>query len=360
MSRSAIAYLSTKNLHHNLDIIRLKAPTSQIIAVVKANAYGHGIRAVSQRLHNVVYAFGVASIDEALIIRSVGIKTPVLLMEGVFEPSELEEASREGFEVVFHSPHQIEWLKRFNLKQPIIAWLKVNTGLARLGVNHDDVKKHYDTLMASQNIIKPVRIISHFACADIPNHSLNQVQINRFKKIVQQYDTYYSLCNSAGLFNYPEQHYQFIRPGVCLYGVSPFDSASAQNLNLKPVMTLKTSLIAINQLKKGDFVGYGAQYTCDEDMPVGVVAFGYGDGYPFTAQNGTPILINDTRCPLVGRVAMDMLMVDLRPCKVPPSIGDTVTLWGEDLPLEDVVHHTQDITWNMITSIQNRVKFVWH
>jgi alanine racemase len=358
MSRSAIAYLSTENLLHNLNVIKKTAPKSQVIAMVKANAYGHGIRSVGLRLKDDVDLFGVASIDEALILRKVGVTTPIILMEGVFEQQELYEASQNNFHVVFHSPHQIEWLNTIKLKTPLFSWLKVNTGLGRLGIPFDKTEEYYSILSRSQNIFNPLRIMSHFSCSDVKDHRLNQHQILNFNKIVNSISTEYSFCNSGGIFSFPTEHHHFIRPGISLYGISPFSNISAKELNLKPVMTLKSSLIAIQNMQKGDAIGYGATYICEENMPVGVVAFGYGDGYPITAKSGTPLLINNTLCPIIGRVSMDMMMVDLRESQN-PKIGDPVILWGENLPVEDVVKHTQDITWNMLTSIQHRVKFIW-
>ncbi|MBP9752901.1 MAG: alanine racemase [Proteobacteria bacterium] len=358
MSRTAVAYLSTENLLHNFNVIKKKAQHSKIIAMVKANAYGHGIRSVAKRLKSVADLFGVASIDEAHILRSVDVLNPIILMEGVFEKNELIDASEQGFHVVFHSLHQIEWLQNISLKKPIHAWLKVNTGLGRLGITREDAASVYKILNDSANVLKSVKILSHLACADIKDHPLTLKQDEEFKNIAQQFDTELSFCNSAGLFTLPHHHHQYVRPGLTLYGISPFAHISSKELNLKPVMTLKTSLIAIHMMHKGDSIGYGATYICDEDMPIGVIAFGYGDGYPITAKNGTPVLIKGIKCPIVGRVSMDMMMVDLRPLDS-YSINDEVTLWGDGLSIEDVVTHTQDITWNMLTSIQNRVKFIW-
>ena len=358
MSRTAIAILSTENLLHNLSVIKEKVKPAKIIAMVKANAYGHGIRSVALRLDKYVDMLGVASIDEALALRKIGVNVPIMLAEGVFEANELLVASTEKFHVVFHNELQVEWLEKTSLPLPLEAWIKINTGMGRLGFEMAQAKEFYLRLCASPCVAKPVRVMSHFACSDEVDHPLNQKQIQEFKNFTKDIEGEFSLCNSGGIFNFPDCHYDYVRPGIALYGISPFLGKSAQDLNLKPVMTLQTSLISSQIFKKGASVGYGARYRCSEDMPVGIIAFGYGDGYPITAQDGTPVLVNNIECSLIGRVSMDMIAVDLRNCPK-AKIGDPVTLWGTGLPLEQVVKHTSNITWDLLTGVQNRVKFLW-
>ncbi len=362
MSRTAIAILSTENLHHNLQGIQDKVKPAKIIAMVKANAYGHGLRSVSLRLDKHVAMLGVASIDEAIALRKSGVKCDILLAEGVFEATELMVASTEKCQVVFHHASQIEWLQKSLGPLPLQAWLKVNTGMGRLGFSLKDAKSAYKQLCESPLIAKPVRLMSHFACADEPEHPLNAEQIKAFQTLIQdlniQHETHYAFCNSAAIFAFKECYYDYVRPGIALYGISPLKGVSAETLNLKPVMTLQSSLISIQNMPKGASIGYGARYQCPESMPVGVVAFGYGDGYPVSAKDGTPLLVNGLECPLVGRVSMDMLMVDLRPC-THAKVGDPVILWGEGLPIERVVEHTSNITWDLLTGVQHRVKFLW-
>ncbi|MBS0185523.1 MAG: alanine racemase [Proteobacteria bacterium] len=358
MSRTATAILSTENLLHNLTVIKEKVKGAKIIAMVKANAYGHGIRSVALRLDKHVDMLGVASIDEAMALRKIGVNAPILLSEGIFEPNELLVAATEKFHVVFHNELQVEWLEKASLPLPLEAWIKINTGMGRLGFELEQAKKFYKRIMDSSSIVSPVKVMSHFACSDDKDHPLNQQQIHLFKDFIKDIQSEFSLCNSGGIFNFPEYHYDYVRPGLALYGISPLLGKSAQDLNLKPVMTLQTSLISTQVFKKGSSVGYGARYQCPEDMPVGIIAFGYGDGYPITAQDGTPILVNNIECSLIGRVSMDMIAVDLRHCPH-AKIGDPVVLWGADLPLERVVSHTSNITWDLLTGVQNRVKFLW-
>ncbi len=358
MSRSAIAILSTENLLHNLTVLKKAAPRSKVIAMVKANAYGHGLRSVSIRLDPYIDMLGVASLDEALALRKIGVKVPILLAEGVFEPSELSVAASENCHVVFHHETQLEWLEKSTLPLPLQAWIKINTGMGRLGFNLEQAYTYYNRLASNPQIQKPLRMISHFACADEKDNPLNTTQIKNFKALTRSLQTEFSFCNSAAIFNFPACHYEFIRPGLALYGVSPLKGIYASALNLKPVMTLQTRLISIQKMPKDAYVGYNARYQCPEEMPVGIVAFGYGDGYPLTAQDGTPVLINQKICTLIGRVSMDMMALDLRNCPT-AQIGDLVTLWGEGLPIEEVAEHTSNISWDMLTGIQHRVKFFW-
>ena len=358
MSRSALAILSTQNLLHNVGVIREKVKPAKLIAMVKANAYGHGLRSVAARLSGHVDILGVASIDEALALRQAGIHTPIMLAEGVFDPNELIIASTENFHVVFHTIDQLEWLDKSCCPVPLQAWVKINTGMGRLGFSLTQAPLAYERLNASPQIQKPIRLMSHFACADEKDHPLNQEQIKNFCHFTETIKTDYSLCNSAALFHFPNYHYNYVRPGLALYGVSPIPGVCAEDLKLKPVMTLQTRLISVQIYEKGTPIGYGARYRCPKKMPVGVVAFGYGDGYPVTAKDGTPVLVNNTQCPLIGRVSMDMLTVDLRPCPT-AQVDDPVILWGTGLPIEQVAAHTHNITWDMLTGVQHRVKFLW-
>ena len=359
MSRTAIATLSTGNLLHNVAVIKNRAPKSKIIAMIKANAYGHGIRSVGMRLEDKVDMLGVASIDEALILRSVGIKTPIILMQGIFEEAELNFAAEEGFHVVFNNLLQIEWLK----KQPkystkIQAWIKINTGMGRLGFQLETSMQAYQALLEDKNISKPIRVMSHLSCAEDLAHPLNSLQISNFLSFTDGLDTELSLCNSAGIFNFPQYALDYVRPGIALYGVTPIAEKNPSDYNLKPVMTLHSTIITIQKLKKGDCVGYGARFFCPEDMPVGIVAIGYGDGYPINANNTTPVLVEGRLCNLVGRISMDMLAVDLR-FAGDIKIGDRVVLWGDGLPVEQVAKSSQTIPWSLLTSVQHRVKFEW-
>ncbi|MBP7190610.1 MAG: alanine racemase, partial [Rickettsiaceae bacterium] len=252
MSRTASALLSTENLLNNLRVVKSKAPNSKIIAMVKANAYGHGIRSTSLRLDGHVDMLGVASIDEAMALRNAGVKAEILLAQGLFEHAELEIASSEGFNVVFHNEEQTKWLVEANsLPKPVKCWIKVNTGMGRLGMGVEVAKSCYNKLLGHKNVDGTIRIMSHFACADEKDNPMNQRQIDCFNSLVKDTNSEYSFCNSAAIFNFPQCHYDYVRPGIALYGVSPIDGVSAVELGLKPVMTLQTSLMSVQNLKKG-------------------------------------------------------------------------------------------------------------
>lgn len=358
MSRAALAILSTENLLHNLAVIKSHAPHSQVIAMIKANAYGHGLRSTALRLEKQVSSFGVASIDEAMALRRVGIKIPITLMEGVFEPDELLIAACENFHVVFHDETQLQWLKMFLLPLPLTVWLKVDTGMGRLGFTLDQAEHAYERLSSNPQIKQPIGIMSHFACADEVTHPLNQTQINNFKQFIRDKSGPKSLCNSAALVAFPDQQYDAIRPGLALYGVSPIAQVPAATLTLKPVMTLQTRLMAVRCVQKNSTLGYGARFVCSEDMRIGVIAMGYGDGYPRTAQDGTPVLVNGVRCHLVGRISMDMITIDLQACPH-AQVNDPVILWGNGLPIEEVAQYTHQSPYDMLTAVQSRVKFHW-
>ncbi|MFA5041416.1 MAG: alanine racemase [Bdellovibrionales bacterium] len=358
MARKTLCTLSTANLLHNLETIKAKTQKAKILAMVKANAYGHGIRSVSQRLQGHVDALGVASIDEGLALRQAGVTTPITLVEGVFAPDELITASEQGFSIVFHSRHQIEWLQQTKLPTKVEAWLKINTGMGRLGFSAEEGSEAMRILSESPSILHPIGIISHFACADEPHHPMNAKQIEAFRAFTKKHQGPKSFCNSAAIFAFPEMHYDWVRPGLALYGASPLAGISAASLGLKPVMTFTTELIAIQQFKKGEAIGYGAGFTCPEDMTVGIASVGYGDGYPRLVKEGTSVLVGEERCSLVGRIAMDMAAVDLRYCPG-AAVGDKVTLWGEGLPVEELAEYSDRVAYDLLTGIQNRVRFEW-
>lgn len=367
MARAALALLSTENLLHNVAMLRKRVFPAKIVAVVKANAYGHGIRSVGLRIASCVDLLGVASIEEALALRKVGVSAPILLMEGIFDPQELHVAAAEDFQIVIHEHAQVEWLGQYDstsskkLYKPLGLWIKVDTGMGRLGFPPDQVPALYRRLLAHSFVHSSIGVISHLACSDLLSHPMNGQQIQAFEALLRQLpaNTHpLSLCASGGIVHFPHCFYDYVRPGLLLYGVSPIAGTMARDFGLRPVMTLQSSIIAIHQLTQGDTIGYGARYACALDTTVGVLAMGYGDGYPFSARDGTPILIHDMFCPLIGRVSMDMITVDLTHCPR-ARIGDPAILWGEGLPLEQIAKYTDEIPHTLVTGVQHRVKFVW-
>ncbi len=358
MARVAIAILSTENILHNLEVIKKQTLGREVIAMIKANGYGHGLRSVAMRLDGKVASFGVASVDEALALRKVNIKAPITLMSGAFEPDDLLIASCQNFHLIFHEKQQIDWLQSIKLPKPVKIWLKIDTGMGRLGFALEEAESAYELLSKNPQVIQPIGIISHLACSEEKNHPLNEVQLKNFRAFVTKLSGPKTIANSGAIFNFTNDLYDVVRPGISLYGISPFADRSAADLGLKAVMTLQTKLIKVSYFKKHKKIGYGARFSCPEDMPIGVVAMGYGDGYPRTAKDGTPVLVNGKKCQIVGRVSMDMATIDLRSCP-DAKVGDPVTLWGDDLPIEEVAKHTDNVPYDIICGVQQRVKFYW-
>ncbi len=358
MSRPTIAILSEKNLLHNIQTIKKTIRNKRIMAMIKSNGYGHGIRSIASRISNHVDYFGVASIEEALIIRSRGITTPIALMEGVFEKEELFLATQHDLQVICHHETQLDWLDSVTLASPIKIWLKVDTGMGRLGFFSNQIQAISQRLAKNKNVISPINLMSHFANANDKNHVLNQTQIMRFNQIAKNFSGIKSLSNSVGVFDFPEIDEDLVRVGIALYGVSPILNQSAKALGLLPVLTLQSQLISIKNFLKGDSIGYLSEFICPKNMSVGIVAIGYGDGYPITAPTGTPVLINGKLCSLIGKISMDMLAVDLSNC-VNAKLGDSVTLWGDGLPVETIAEYAKQNSYSLLTGIQYRVKFIW-
>jgi len=351
------ATLSTDNLAHNLAVIKRTAPKSKVIAMVKSNGYGHGLRSVAQRLEQDVAWLGVASINEALALRDAGITGPILLMEGVFSAPEYHLVSDHGFGVVVHNFAQLAWLAD-SKKRDLFVWLKVDTGMGRLGFSLTDWEQAYNQVADLVTGPEKIGLMSHFACASDRRHPLNAKQKLAFNHLVQNKKVQASLCNSAGVLHFQDAHYDYIRPGLALYGVSPCDDSCAHDYDLRPVMTLHSGIIAIKTFQVGDSIGYGADYVCQRPSRIAVIACGYGDGYPQNAPTGTPVLIAGHRCPIVGRVSMDMLTVDITDY---PDVDDaaSVVLWGEGLPIEEVADSVQRSPYELLTGVQHRVQFKW-
>ena len=354
---STYAVIDLSALQSNLQVLQQKAPQSKVLAVIKADAYGHGMVKIAQALTD-VYAFGVARLSEAVRLREAGIKKPILLLEGFFEDSDLPVIVQHNLETVVHSPEQVQAILQAQLTTPIRAWLKLDTGMHRLGFTQAYFSVAYEQLSHSENVQKPINLMTHFSCSDELDNSITSLQIELFNSqttpLVESKGGLRSLASSAAILAWPAAHAEIIRPGIALYGVSPFADKSAQALQLKAVMTLKSRVIALRQLKAGDHVGYGAHWTAAQDTTIAVVAIGYGDGYPRMAPTGTPVLINDRIVPIVGRVSMDMLTVDLgNDCS--DKVGDEVILWGEGLPATEVAKHIGTIAYELVTKLTSRV-----
>jgi alanine racemase len=347
------AVINLSALQHNLRVMQKTAPTCKVLAVIKANAYGHGMVKIAQTLKT-VHGFGVARLNEALILRHGGITKPIVLLEGFFNNDDLSVLVKHNLQCVVHSQEQIEALLHEKLEKPLQVWLKIDTGMHRLGFHPQDLDAVLLQLQNSKNIQLPINLMTHFPCADELNNNITAQQIHLFQESIKQNNGLHSLANSAATLAWPDSHADMIRPGIALYGISPFAQKTAKALQLKPVMTLKSQLIAVREHKAGESVGYGANWVAKQDTQLGVIAIGYGDGYPRLAPQGTPVLVNGRLVPVVGRVSMDMLTVDLG-INHHDRVGDDVTMWGEGLPAEQVAEHIGTIAYELVTKLTSRV-----
>ena len=357
MSRPTRAVIDLQVLRHNYQLAQSLAPESKTIPMVKANAYGHGAIKVSQALADIAPAFGVACIEEALELRDAGIKQPVLLLEGAFDAAELKLAATKGFWVMIENHQQKEAIINADLAVPLTVWLGVDTGMHRLGFLPGDIAEVYKTLNSSRNISQPIVFTSHFACADDLKNKATLKQIDAFKACAPV-TALQSLANSAAILAWPKAQREWQRPGYMLYGNSPFAVPQENADQLKPVMSFESAVISLRTIAAGESVGYTANWTAERDSTIATVTVGYGDGYPRNATNGTPVLINGVRCPLVGRVSMDMITVDVTDLR-DVAIGDKALLWGPELPVNEVASHCDTIGYELLTRMPGRVPRVY-
>lgn len=351
--KAATVIIDRQALHDNLAFIRKLAPGCKVMSVVKANGYGHGLLEVARTLKE-SDCFGVARLSEALMLRDGGVKNRVLLLEGFLFPEELPILVDKQIETVVHDLEQLEALERAHLAEPIGVWLKIDTGMHRLGVRPEQFEMFYQRLSHCKNVIQPINLVSHFSRADEPEVNTTLEQIACFENLTNGKSGERSMAASGGILSWPVSHYDWIRPGIISYGVSPFSDKTGPELGLHPAMTLKSSLIAVREHKAGEPVGYNAMWTSDRDTRLGVVAIGYGDGYPRSTPSGTPVVVNGRRVPIVGRVSMDMIVVDLGP-DATDKMGDDVMLWGQALPIEEVAKYTGFTAYELLTKLTSRV-----
>jgi alanine racemase len=356
LSYRAIASINLAALTRNILQIKQLAPKSKIVAVVKDNAYGHGAVQIALTIQDKVDALGVMFIDEAIQLRNAAVTIPLVVMCGFFNEAELHQIADYKLDTVIHNVNQVKILKNSKLKNKVNVWLEINSGLHRLGISFADVQPIYEILQTSPNVLNPIRFTTHFSDADEINKPKTMEQFADFAKCIAGIDGELCVSNSAAILNYPQLNLDWVRPGITLYGVSPLSSKTTVDLGLRPVMTLSSGIINIHHLKKGDTVGYGSEWVCPEDMVVGIVAIGYGDGYPRNACTGTPVLVKGKECQLIGRVAMDMINVDLRNCP-DAKICDRVELWGERLPITKVAACANTISYELFCRINQRMRF---
>lgn len=347
---------------HNLSVAKQAAPDSKCIAIIKANAYGHGMVQIAQALTE-ADAFGVARIAEAIQLREAAIIKPILLLEGFTSLEELNLVYEHNLESVIHHESQIALLEKWNetKDKQISVCLKIDTGMHRLGFQADEMNHVIQRLEKLTYINDTMTLMTHLANADDKHNEKTLKQVEVFYKSIEEEskdkkNIQTSIANSAGILGWPQSHASWNRPGIMLYGVSPFINDTASTHNLKPVMTLLSKLISIKDVKKGETIGYGGTYVCEKDLSIGIVAIGYGDGYPRHAKTGTPVLVNDQRCALLGRVSMDMICVDLSE-QPNAKINDPVVLWGEGLAVEEIAEYSDTIAYELLCGVTKRVEF---
>jgi len=353
MPRPIRASFSLSALRNNLGVARRHAPNSRIWAVIKANAYGHGLLRAAQALA-AADGYALLDLDEAVRLREAGMDQPILLLEGIFQPADLALADRYGLMLALHDFEQIAMLEQASLSAPIPVWLKLNTGLNRLGFTGSRVRAAYERLRASGKAA--ISLMTHFADAD--GAAGVAAQMARFAEWTQGMSEQATLANSAAILRYPETHADWVRPGIMLYGCSPFADLDAHTLGLQPAMTLASEIIALQELRPGDRVGYGGTFEAQRPMRIGVVACGYADGYPRHApgfrDRATPVVVAGTRTCTLGRVAMDMLCVDLS--AIPHAgVGSPVILWGAGLPADEVAAAAGTISYELVCALAARV-----
>ena len=355
MSRPIIAAIDFSALRHNLGVVRLHAKQSRVLAVIKANAYGHGVARVTRVLADAgVDGFALLELDAAVALREAGIQHRVVLLEGFFDVSELALLAQHRVGAAIHSPEQIAMLQHASAGTTLDLLIKLNTGMNRLGFIEAKFAAALATLRASP-AADELTLMTHFANSDDARGVAWQMAA--FDRMTAGIDLPRTLANSAAILRYPETHADWVRPGVMLYGATPFADISATQLNLKPVMTLTSQIIGVQALKPGDTVGYGGLFKAERDTRIGVVACGYADGYPRHAPSGTPVCVGNAMTATVGRVSMDMLCVDIT--ALPDAqVGTKVVLWGEGNPVDDVASAAGTVGYELLCALAPRVPVV--
>jgi alanine racemase len=355
MSRGTRATISASALCHNLKRVQIFAPSSKIWAVVKANAYGHGAGRVASVLKD-ADGFAVSTFDEAKSLRDEGIKHPIILLEGVTDKNHLVALAEHGFDCVFHCWEQLEDLDRLATDFVLNVWLKIDTGMHRLGFQPSDIDQVKERLLSYPQI-KLNGLMTHLACADdSKNAQVSESQVEQFLSVTSNTDVS-SIGNSAAIVTNQKWHGDWVRPGIMLYGASPIADVTAETLGLKPAMAFTTPVIAIRKIAEGECVGYGHRWKAKRESIIATLAVGYGDGYPRHAPDGTPVFLNGQTVPLVGRVSMDMVMVDVTD-SLHVAVGDTAELWGTNLPVDQVAKAIGTIGYELLTRVSPRVPLV--
>jgi len=352
MQRRTAAYIDREAIRANFSYTQSLAPGAKVLAVVKADAYGHGILQVADALKDLAPMFGVATIDEALALRDEGIRNSILVLEGVITRDACDAARSNNLVLMVHTPEQIEMMTGMSVS----AWVKVDTGMHRLGIKSRDLSDVLEQLRAGDVDVQAV--CTHLACAEETDNTVTSKQIDEFAHCTDGCDLPLSIANSAAIIARPDAHADWIRPGIMVYGVSPFAGDVESGQSLQPAMTLRSEIIAIRDIPAGDSVGYGGHWTAERPSVIATVAVGYADGYPRHASNGTPVFIGDKVVPLVGAVSMDMITVDVT--DLPDvAIGDLVELWGSNVSVSEVADLAGTISYELLAGVTARVPRIY-
>ena len=356
MSRATCATIHLGALRDNLRRLRELAGDARIMAVVKADGYGHGLERVARVLGD-ADAFGVACIADGQRLRAAGIRQRIVVLSGIDEAADIDEMYRLGLESTIHHASQIDWLAANHDPRPLKVWIKIDSGMHRLGFAPAEVAFARERLLNLPNVDHDIGLMTHFANSDVFGDVQTMAQIGCFESLTANIPGAQTLSNSAAVLGWPKARGQWIRPGGLLYGISVVAGKSAADFGFRPVMTLSSKLVAINRIGKGEPIGYAASWTCPQDMDVGVVQIGYGDGYPRSAESGTPVLLNGRRASIIGRVSMDLITLDLRE-HGDACVGDRVILWGPGLPVEEIADHAGTIGYELTCGMTRRVRFI--
>ena len=358
MSRTTVATIHLGALRHNLARLKALAAPAQVMAVIKADGYGHGLERVARALGDEAAAFAVAALGDGLRLRAAGHRQRIVVLSGPDQAGDIAEMQRLGLDAAIHHEAQLRWLTEAVPTRGFLrVWLKVDSGMHRLGFAPERVAEVHARLAAMPGIDPEIGLLTHFSDSEVFEGTQTPAQIARFHEATQMFGGPRSLSNSAAVLGWPEAHGDWVRTGGLLYGLSVVEGKTGADFGFRPAMTLSTRLIAINRICQGERIGYNGTWTCPEDMPVGVAAVGYGDGYPRSAAAGTPVLVGGRRVPLIGRVSMDLVTLDLREAPA-ARVGDRVVLWGPELPVESIAIQSGTISYDLTCGMTRRVLFV--
>ncbi|MFI4869511.1 MAG: alanine racemase [Steroidobacterales bacterium] len=347
------ARIDSAALRANLQTIRARAPSSRVMAVVKANAYGHGLVPTALALAD-ADAFAVARLEEAVALRDNGLKRRIVLLEGVFNAAQLAQAAQLELDLVVHQPLQIALLEAFRGPRAFPLWLKVDTGMNRLGFRPQEFRAAWERLRSLRPAPVQLRVLTHLACADEADGSYTAEQLARLQPLVAGLEVELSIANSAGILAQPSTHAAWVRPGLALYGVSPFAERRGAQLGLRAAMTLESTVIAVREVAPGERVGYGGVWRAARPSRLAIIAAGYGDGLLRSIPSGAPVLIGGHRAPVAGRISMDMIAADIT--DLPPvAVGDRVELWGAQLAVEELAAAAGTIPYELLCGVSQRV-----